>query len=424
MDQLCRELLAPANATTDSKDPKKLHYGCGVATTAQVNRVIFDLAALEPQVTAAVAQASSLQATFTQGSTQAAVLRARVDELTATTTTITANVQKLQASAANASNPGLFAQELAALTAASTRTAQQLALMQAANQAMAADIAALKSAPQQCACSAELSAVNTTLAAIKSAQAADAAAVNTTLAAITSAQAADAVAVSLVNATVESLKTTVTTGAAAIASANTSVAALAASVANVSAIDLSVYARIADLANINAVSLGGVPAAEYLRARVVIYSESSSDRDGNLGGRSGADALCSASINRPAGLARVHAFLSVSASDQIADFSTKYGVPGGLPIESLRGTVIARNFTGLLGGSILTSLGSAGVTLGTFWWSGSLSNGRVAAPATCLGWTSASDSGFTGGLAKTDATWLSFSSIPCFIAQPVLCIAY
>jgi hypothetical protein len=297
--------------------------------------------------------------------------------------------------------------------------------MQAANQAMAADIAALKSAPQQCACGAELSAVNTTLAAIKSAQAADAAAVNTTLAAITSAQAADAAAATLTNATLESLKATVTTGAAAIVSVNTSIAALAASVANVSAIDLSAYAKITDLANINAVRLGGVAAAEYLRARVVIYRESSSDRTGILGGRSGADALCSASINRPAGLARAHAFLSVSASDQIFDLPTKYGVPGGLPIESLGGTILARNFTGLLGGSILTSLGSAGVSAGDFWWSGTSRDGR-ADPNTCVGWTSDTATGRPGELGSTSISWLSFtaSTLPCASTLPVLCIAF
>jgi hypothetical protein len=243
-------------------------------------------------------------------------------------------VQKLQANAANATVPGTITQELAALAAADTRTAQQLALLEAANQTVARDIAALKSAPQQCFCGVELSAVNTTLAAISRA-----------------AQAADAAAVSQANATVESLKAMITTGAAAIASVNTSLTTLAANVANVSAIDFSVYAKTTDLANINAVSLGGVPATQYLRSRVVLYSKSSTGRNGNLGGRSGADALCSASPNRPTGLVQVHAFLSVSASDQIAEFSAKYGVPGGLAIESPTGAVLAGNFTRLLSGS-------------------------------------------------------------------------
>ncbi|KIY95573.1 hypothetical protein MNEG_12388 [Monoraphidium neglectum] len=234
MDQLCSELLAPANATADSKDPTKLRYGCGVATTAQVNRVSSDMAALETKVNAAAAQASSLQGTFVQGNNQTAALLAEMDALRAALTTLTANVQKLQANSANTTNLSTITQELAALAAADTRTAQKLALLEAVNQTTAQDIAALKSSSQQCACGSELSAVNTSLATIQS------------------VQAANAAVVSLANTTVESLKATVTTGAAVIASVNTSLATLAATVANVSAIDLSVYAKTADLASINA----------------------------------------------------------------------------------------------------------------------------------------------------------------------------
>jgi hypothetical protein len=384
-----------------------------VATAAQVNRLSSDLATLEPRIIAAAAQASSLQATFVQGSNQTAALRAQVDELKATVAALTAAVQKLQANAANATVPGTITVQLAALAAADTRTAQQLALLEVANQTAARDIAALKSVSQQCFCGLELSAVNTTLTAIRA------------------AQAADAAAVSLANATVESLKATVTTGAAAIASVNTSLTALAANVANVSAIDFSVYAKTTDLANINAVSLGGVPAAQYLRSRVVLYSESSTSRTANLGGRSGADALCSASPNRPTGLVQVHAFLSTSASDQIADFITKYGVPGGLAIESPTGAVLAGNFTSLLGGSILLSLRDAGVfpasvySTSVAWFSGTESNG-VAATTTCNGWTSAAsaDLGKVGLTSRSNNAWIAFSGITCNLPAFLMCIAY
>jgi hypothetical protein len=367
-----------------------------------------DLAALEPKVTAAVAQASSLQATFVQGSNVTAALRAQVDELKAAIAALTAAVQKLQAKAANATVPGTITQELAALAATDTRTAQQLALLEAANQTAARDIAALKSASQQCSCSLELSAVNTTLADIRA------------------AQTADAAAVSLANATVESLRVTVTTGAAAIASVNTSLTALAANVANVSAIDLSVYAKTTDLANINAVSLGGVPAAQYLRSRVVLYSESSTGRDGNLGGRSGADALCSASPNRPTGLVQVRAFLSVSAGDQIADFPAKYGVPGGLAIESPTGAVLAGNFTRLLGGSILLSLQDAGVfSTNVVLWTGSESSGVVAG-GTCNGWTSSVSTVFSnfGRSFRSNVQWIATGFDRCSNNAFLMCIAY
>ncbi|KIY95147.1 hypothetical protein MNEG_12816 [Monoraphidium neglectum] len=243
MDQLCSELLAPANATADSKDPMKLHYGCGVATTAQVNRVSGDLAALEPKITAAAAQVSSVHATVVQGSNQTAALRAQVVELTAAAAALSALVQQLQANAAEPTGTGtIIAQELAALAAADTHTAQKLALLAAANQTAAQDIAALKAAKQQCTCGPELFAVDTTLTAIKA------------------AQTANAAAVSLANATVESVKATITINAAATASFNTSLTSLAADVVNVSAtvsatlsaINFTIYAKTDDLANINA----------------------------------------------------------------------------------------------------------------------------------------------------------------------------
>jgi hypothetical protein len=365
--------------------------------------------ALEPKVTAAAAQATSLQATFVQGSNQTAALRAQVDELKATVAALSTLVQKLQSNAANATIPGTITQELAALAAADTLTAQKLALLEAANQTAAQDIAALKTSSQQCACGSELSAVNTSLAAIQS------------------VQAANAVAVSLANTTVESLKATVTTGAVAIASVNTSLAALAATVANVSAIDFSIYAKTTDLANINAARLGGVPAAQYLRARVVIYRESSTDRTGNLGGRSGADALCSTSTNRPTGLTQVHAFLSTSATDQIADFPTKYGVPTGLAIEAPSGAVLAPNFTSMLGG-LLLSLRDAGVfATDTRFWSGSTPGG--VAGSNCLGFTvtalpCCSVAGRSGISFTNNSTWIQLGASMCDTLNSVLCIAY
>jgi hypothetical protein len=129
----------------------------------------------------------------------------------------------------------------------------------------------------------------------------------------------------------------------------------------VSAIDFSVFAKSTDLANLNAVTLGGVPAAQFLRSRVVLYRESDTERNGDLGGRSGADALCSASPSRPAGLVVTHAFLSTSASDQISGFTALYGVPSSLPIESPSGVVLASNFATLLGGTIQRTLRDAGV---------------------------------------------------------------
>ncbi len=52
---------------------------------------------------------------------------------------------------------------------------------------------------------------------------------------------------------------------------------------------------------------------------IVMYNAGGSGFDGNLGGRAGADALCQASGNRPAGYTNFRAFLSVNGGDEIQD---------------------------------------------------------------------------------------------------------
>jgi hypothetical protein len=402
-----------------------LHYGCGVATAAQVNKVSSDLAALEPKVTAAAAQASSV-ATLVRENNQAAALRAEIDALREAIVALTANTQGLQANASNA------ARQIAALTAANQTAAREIAALTAQVQelkAITTNTTVPADVSQQIAALAAADALATQQLALL--QAANRTAVqeitafNNTLAALRSAQQADAAAISLANATVESIKSVVTTGAAAVAAVNTSLTNLTAILANVSAIDFSVYAKFTDLANLNAVTLGGVPAARFLRSRLVLYRESDTLRNANLGGRSGADALCNASPFRPAGLVVTHAFLSTSASDQISDFIALYGVPNSLPVESLSGVVLASNFTTILGGSIQTSLVDAGVfTSALNWWSGSTAAGIVA--TTCAGFASGSSSaaGQVGSSTVTGAGWVSVSFAACNTGRSVVCIAF
>jgi hypothetical protein len=458
----------PCTSPLIFQDPTKIHYGCGAATVAQVNKVSSDLAALEPKVAAAARAmelASSVQATL-GGSNQTTALRAEVDALRAGVAALTAAdtratqqltaleaanqtaarqiavltaiVQELQANATNATNPGIVSQQLAALAAAdvgtaqrlallvaanttsaqqianlaaaNSRAAQQLALLEAANQTAALEITALKSAAQQCTCGLELKAVNSTLADIRS------------------VQQADAAAISLAKATVNTLKSTVMAGAAATESVNSSLTFLAAAVANVSAMNFSAYAKISDLANINAVTLAGVPAAQFLRVRVVLYQESAGGRTGDLGGRTGADALCSLASSRPPGLARVHAFLTTSASDEIRNFPSVFGLPTGLPFESPTGAVVAGNFTDLLDGTISQSLFDAGVLTasGVAWWSGTDSGGQMSA-ATCKGFTSierTANSGRAGISNSASSNWISNSFSICELTLPIVCVAF
>jgi hypothetical protein len=392
------------------QDPWKVHYGCGVATVAQVDTLSGSLAALEPRINSVAAQTTSAQASLAIGSNQTATLRAEVDALTAALAALRAKVQELQknASNVNATDPGI-AQQLVALAAADASNAQKMALLEAANRSATQDLAALQAASQQCACGAELSAVNATLQAIQL------------------VQGAEAAATSLVNTTIKTLISTVAADRATLASVNATIADLTATVANasaiVSAIDLSTYAKTADLANIDAASLGGVPASRYLRSRVVLFAESSTQRNGALGGRSGADALCTASTVRPAGLVQVRAFLSVSAADQIKDFPALYGVPTGLPIEGLSGILLASNFTSSLP-NIRVTLTAAGVLpAAADFWSGSAPDGTVG--EVCTGWsTGAADVFGTFSISDRFSQFLRRGDFSCDSLCYLMCIAF
>jgi hypothetical protein len=396
------------------QDPSKLHYGCGVATAAQVDKLSSGLAALEPRVAAAAAQASSSQATLAQGQNQTAELSAGVNALRAAVAALAAQVASVQQQQlAGAANTSDITQKIAALSATRAQTAQQLASLAAANQTVAQGIAEVKAASQQCTCGAELAVVNATTAAVQS------------------AQAAGVAAISSVNATAESAKAAVATGSAAIASVNASIATLA---ANLPTINVTGLVTLSALSSIDAATLNGVPAAQYLRARIVLYSASSTTTfTANLGGRSGADAKCVAptSTGQPAGLVRVRAFLSVSATDQIADFPTLYGVPTGLPIQTASGQVLASNFSTLLRGSIPVSLDAAGVLpFASTWWTGSNADGSVSTATglanTCIGWTDAGSNpnGQAGRSGTTGSAWISFSALPCGLQVYVLCLAF
>jgi hypothetical protein len=168
------------------------------------------------------------------------------------------------------------------------------------------------------------------------------------------------------------------------------------------------------------------PSPSYL----VLY-DSGQDGTGNLGGRSGANALCTA--NRPAGFSNSVAFLSVSATDTIAGRQAFPGLNTSSEIRSPNGTVIANNWSDLLDGSIDVTLQFAGIPLSTgFWWSGANADGTLG--LTCSGWTSAVDApsggspaGDWGVSGQANSLWINPGNVDrtfCLDPSDVLCIAW
>lgn len=159
---------------------------------------------------------------------------------------------------------------------------------------------------------------------------------------------------------------------------------------------------------------------------IVLYS--GGRHDGNLGGRAGADAICTSAAGGVPGYSNYHAFLSVNADDEIRDMPANYGVPTNAPIYAPNHYLIANNWSDLLDGSIRISLTAASILPDNrFWWAGSETNGAFLDYYYCGGWvtSSTSMSGGTGLSWRSDSVWISGYHYPCSDTTTyLLCLAY
>ena len=152
----------------------------------------------------------------------------------------------------------------------------------------------------------------------------------------------------------------------------------------------------------------------------------------SLGGRAGADAKCVTALAAEAALtgASVHAFISVTATDEIRDMPTTYSLPTNRPIVDVNGKKIADDWADLLDGTIDVALDETAV-LGavgnndSFWHSGSNADGSLHAD-NCSGWTVSSGSQQKAGRYKvTNSEWISWAATPACSGQyRLLCIAW
>jgi hypothetical protein len=138
--------------------------------------------------------------------------------------------------------------------------------------------------------------------------------------------------------------------------------------------------------------------------------------DGNLGGRSGADAKCVA----PSGLAckagTTHALITVNKSDSITNMAQDYGFNVNLPIywynrSNQAKLILANNWNGMINLTGIINGQAAGTWKdewsGDFPWTGGVSGGATDNQDTCNQWTSNAGSledgsGPYGGIGGTD----------------------
>jgi hypothetical protein len=156
---------------------------------------------------------------------------------------------------------------------------------------------------------------------------------------------------------------------------------------------------------------------------------SAGGKAGALGGRAGANALCTAAApNFSFPKTNVVALISVSAGDQIRDFPALYGVPSDRPIVGPTGLRIADNWADLLDGTTALSMAGAGVLDpgGAFWLTGSNFDGTVSVH-TCTNWTS--PNGFLDGEygydMYNDTRFIDTGASTCgLVSYNVVCLGY
>ncbi len=161
---------------------------------------------------------------------------------------------------------------------------------------------------------------------------------------------------------------------------------------------------------------------------IPVYMYSTGGGMGNLGGRAGADDQCTTSL--PVALADAgyvaHAFISISATDEIQDMPANYGIPLDQPVYNTDDDQFAANWGEILTGSLPMSLNQGHIlNPNTYFWTGSNANGSMAAPM-CNGFTSSASNvfGAAGYSDANDSTWAWSQSIACNQIRRLVCVAH
>ena len=141
---------------------------------------------------------------------------------------------------------------------------------------------------------------------------------------------------------------------------------------------------------------------------------SSTRHSGNLGGLSGADAICQG-LATAAGLPGTY---KAWLSDNTSGASSRF-VPSRGPYQLVNGTTIASNFFELTGGTLLAPIivtetgGDPGGTTGV--WTGTFYNGTPGANLFdhCANWSASGADGFIGTAQSTNQDWSTFGRYSC-----------
>jgi hypothetical protein len=179
--------------------------------------------------------------------------------------------------------------------------------------------------------------------------------------------------------------------------------------------------------------------AAYQRAKVdplgVVYLFSTGTKhNGNLEGRTGANAKCQACYDAnytSLSCTSVRAFVSFNGGDEMRYMPENHGVPDNLVIHGPTGIRIGINWDDLFDSSIEKSMAEANVESSHNYWTGAASNGG-ATSMNCSGWTVGVDwiginwqAGEGGNQASTSSTWINNAFFAgCAETRPILCVCW
>ena len=162
----------------------------------------------------------------------------------------------------------------------------------------------------------------------------------------------------------------------------------------------------------------------------IVFYLTSTKYDGNLGGRSGADAKCD--IAKKYSLltmakTNIRAFMSISATDEIRDMVSNYNVPSNAPIISPFGTTISDNISDHLDGDITKVIRKHFIKdyIEQYAYTGSTYSGALSS-YNCANWTSTTAGNGMGQVADFDSTssFVGGSGNNCSDAKYISCIAF
>lgn len=152
---------------------------------------------------------------------------------------------------------------------------------------------------------------------------------------------------------------------------------------------------------------------------------------GNLGGRSGADSNCSGDGNKPSiSCTNTKAVITISATDQIADFVGNSILCSTDVLYGTNGNKIADNWSDLLDGSINDTISNAmtgGVSAPMGYHTSSNSDGTFFGGNNCSGSGYTSTSGNSGyGVSDSTSQHISIGggSLGCGSPLRLLCLCY